>query len=164
MQTKYTVVIDPLIDGMTGAQSNTTRSMGARLSAMMREQYPQYDVQPFSAATVAKNPLVLIGTFTGVNAERKTAGIREAYRICFALADLKTGKIVEQRDSHSRTPRAWIRHRSRFTVMLRRGPRILPRSAMSRPAKGPKPVIRSMHSISTWYRRSGACRRSDRSL
>jgi tetratricopeptide (TPR) repeat protein len=89
-------VIDPLIDGMTGAQSNTTRSMGARLSAMMREQYPQYDVQPFSAAIVAKNPLVLIGTFTGVNTQRKTEGKREAYRICFALADLKGGKVVSK--------------------------------------------------------------------
>ena len=27
-QPKYTVVIDPLIDGMTGAQSIATRSMG----------------------------------------------------------------------------------------------------------------------------------------
>jgi tetratricopeptide (TPR) repeat protein len=89
-------VIDPLIDGMTGAQSNATRSMGARLGEMMREQYPQYDVQPFSAATVAKSPLVLIGTFTGVNAQRKTEGMREAYRICFALVDLKTGKILSK--------------------------------------------------------------------
>jgi len=96
VQAKYTVVIDPLIDGMTGAQSSTTRSMGARLSAMMREQYPQYDVQPFSATTVAKHPLVLIGTFTGVNAQRKTEGNREAYRICFALVDLKSGKVVSK--------------------------------------------------------------------
>jgi outer membrane protein OmpA-like peptidoglycan-associated protein len=95
-QERYTVVIDPLIDGMTGNQSRTTRAMGAQLAALMREQYPQYDVQPFSAANVARNPLVLIGTFTGVNAERKTSGTREAYRICFALADLKSGKLVSK--------------------------------------------------------------------
>ena len=66
-------MIDPLIDGMTGAQSVTTRSMGKRLTDLMHERYPQFDVQAFSAANVAKSPLVLIGTFTGVNAERKTA-------------------------------------------------------------------------------------------
>ena len=93
---KYPLVIDPLIDGMTGAQSVQTKSMGLRLAALMREHYPQFDVQDFSAANVAKSPLVLIGTFTGVNAERKTAGSREAYRICFALADLRSGKLVSK--------------------------------------------------------------------
>ncbi|BDT67872.1 hypothetical protein os1_20500 [Comamonadaceae bacterium OS-1] len=93
---RYAVVIDPLVDGMTGAQSNATRSMGQRLEAMIRAQYPQFDLQPFTAANVARSPLVLIGTFTGVNAARQTAGVREAYRICFALADLKTGKLVSK--------------------------------------------------------------------
>jgi hypothetical protein len=53
-------------------------------------------VQPFNAATVQQGPLILIGTFTGVNAERKTEGKREAFRICLALADLKTGKLVSK--------------------------------------------------------------------
>jgi outer membrane protein OmpA-like peptidoglycan-associated protein len=95
-QARYAVVIDPLIDGMTGAQSVTTQAMGIRLATMMRDQYPQYEVKAFSAANVAKSPLVLIGTFTGVNAERKTAGPREAYRICLALADLRSGKLVSK--------------------------------------------------------------------
>jgi outer membrane protein OmpA-like peptidoglycan-associated protein len=95
-QPKYPLVIDPLIDGMTGAQSVQTRSMGVRLAALMREHYPQFEVQDFSAANVARSPLVLIGTFTGVNAERKTAGTREAYRICLALADLRSGKLVSK--------------------------------------------------------------------
>ena len=30
----------------------------------------------FTAANVAKSPLVLVGTFTGVNGERKTEGAR----------------------------------------------------------------------------------------
>lgn len=93
---RYVVVIDPLIDGMTGAQSAATQSMGARIVSLIREKYPQYDVQPFSAANVAKSPLVLVGTFTGVNKERKTEGARESYRICLALADLKSGKLVSK--------------------------------------------------------------------
>ena len=95
-QPRYTVVIDPLIDGANHAQTATTRSMGLRLAALMREQYPQYDVQPFSAATVARNPLVLIGTLTALNAQRQPTGAREMYRICFALADLKSGKLVSK--------------------------------------------------------------------
>jgi outer membrane protein OmpA-like peptidoglycan-associated protein len=95
-QARYAVVIDPLIDGMTGAQSVATQSMGVRLSKLMREQYPQYEVQTFSAANVARSPLVLIGTFTGVNSQRQTTGQREAYRICLALADLRSGKLVSK--------------------------------------------------------------------
>jgi len=93
---RYAVVIDPLVDGMTGAQSVATQSMGARLAKLMRDQYPQYEVQAFSAANVAKSPLVLIGTFTGVNGQRQTAGTRESYRICLALADLRSGKLVSK--------------------------------------------------------------------
>lgn len=95
-QARYAVVIDPLIDGMTGSQSVATQAMGVRLANLMRERYPQFDVKAFSAANVAKSPLVLIGTFTGVNAERKTTGAREAYRICLALADLRSGKLVSK--------------------------------------------------------------------
>ena len=92
----FNVVIDPLIDGVTGAQTTTTQAMGARLSKLIQDSYPRYAVQPFSAASVQQGPLILIGTFTGVNADRKTEGLRESYRICFALADLKTGKLVSK--------------------------------------------------------------------
>lgn len=91
---RHVLVIDPLIDGLTGMQSKATQMMGARLVQLIRDRYPQYDVQPFNAANVQKSPVVLIGTFTGVSKERKTEGLREAYRICLALADLKTGKLV----------------------------------------------------------------------
>jgi hypothetical protein len=64
---------------------------------------------------VQRSPLVLVGTFTGVNKERKTEGTREAYRICLALADLKTGKLVSkglafsQPDGVDPTPLAFFR-------------------------------------------------------
>lgn len=93
---RFDVVIDPLIDGMTRAQTEATKAMGARLTKLIQDSYPRYTVQPFKAATVQRGPLILIGTFTGVNAERKTEGKREAYRICFALANLKTGKLVSK--------------------------------------------------------------------
>jgi len=100
---KFRLVIDPLIDGVTGAQSKATQAMGARIVSLIKERYPQYEVQPFTAGNVQKSPLVLVGTFTGVNKDRKTEGAREAYRICLALADLKTGKLVSKGLAFART-------------------------------------------------------------
>ena len=93
---KHVLVIDPLIDGVSGAQSVATQSMEARLVELVKNQYPQFEVKPFSTATVAQSPIVLVGTFTGVNKEGKTEGVREAFRVCLALADLKSGKIISK--------------------------------------------------------------------
>jgi len=95
--TKWDMVIDPLIDGVTGLQTQATKAMGARITKLVHDSYPRrYDVKAFNSSNVQRGPLVLVGTFTGVNAERKTEGLREAYRICLALADLKTGKLVSK--------------------------------------------------------------------
>ncbi len=94
--TRYNVVIDPLIDGVTGAQSVATQAMGSRIVKLIQDSYPRYAVQPFNTTNVQRGPLILVGTFTGVNGERKTEGKREAYRVCLALADLKTGKLVSK--------------------------------------------------------------------
>jgi hypothetical protein len=93
---RYPLVIDPLIDGVTGMQTHTTQAMGTRITQLINSRYPRYEVRDFNAANVQQGPLVLIGTFTGVNQQRKTEGMREAYRICLALADLKTGRLVSK--------------------------------------------------------------------
>jgi len=38
------------------------------------KNYPQFDIEPFTAAAVAKGPDVMVGTFTPVNAQGQTAG------------------------------------------------------------------------------------------
>lgn len=93
---KHILVIDPLIDGVSGAQSVATRSMEVRLVELVKSKYPRFEVEPFSTSTVAKSPIVLVGTFTSVNKEGKTEGVRESYRVCLALADLKSGKIISK--------------------------------------------------------------------
>ena len=87
-------MIDPLVNGVTGEQSAATRQIGERLVALAREKYPQFDVQPFSAATVREGPYVMVGTFTPVNAQGQTAGTREAFRFCLVMLDLHAGKTV----------------------------------------------------------------------
>jgi outer membrane protein OmpA-like peptidoglycan-associated protein len=93
---KVTLVIDPLIDGVTGAQSNATRLEEKRVMELVKSTYPRFEVARFSAATVAKAPIVLIGTFTAVNNAGVAGGARDAYRICLALADLKTKTIISK--------------------------------------------------------------------
>jgi outer membrane protein OmpA-like peptidoglycan-associated protein len=93
---KAILTIDPLIDGATGAQSVATRSMGRRIVDLVNSSYPKFQVEKFSTATIAKAPVVLIGTFTLINNAGQAGGARDAFRICLALADLKSRKIVSK--------------------------------------------------------------------
>jgi hypothetical protein len=88
------IVVDPLIDGMSGFQSTATRTMESLITELIRYKYPQLSVQKFTAAAVSKSPTVLVGTFTSVNKQGQTSGTRDAYRICLVLADLKSGKVI----------------------------------------------------------------------
>ena len=98
------LVIDPLIDGVSGMQSIATRTMESRITELVRAKYPQFAVEPFSAANIRKSPIVLVGTFTPVNAQGQTTGVREAYRICLVLADLKAGTVVSKGTARAQLP------------------------------------------------------------
>jgi outer membrane protein OmpA-like peptidoglycan-associated protein len=93
---KVTLVIDPLIDGVTGSQSVATHLEEKRVVDLVKHNYPRFQIARFSADTVAKAPVVLIGTFTAVNNAGVANGPRDAYRICLALADLKTRTIISK--------------------------------------------------------------------
>jgi outer membrane protein OmpA-like peptidoglycan-associated protein len=100
---RQAVVIDPLVDGISGEQSNATRSLESRIIDLVRSKYPQFEVLPFSASSVANAPIVLVGTFTAIDLQNKTGAVREAFRICLALADLKSGKIVSKGTARAQT-------------------------------------------------------------
>jgi hypothetical protein len=100
---KYTVVIDPLVDGSTGVQSVATAQLEKNVVKLVEGGFPQFEIKPFNATNVAAAPLVFIGTFTPINLLGKGDGARDAYRVCFALADLKTGKIVSKGFARSQT-------------------------------------------------------------
>jgi len=93
---KIELVIDPLIDGISGAQSTATRLMQERIVALVRKSYPRFDVRPFSSEALSRGPVVLIGTFTAINNAGAADGPRDAYRICLALADLRSKSIVSK--------------------------------------------------------------------
>ena len=91
---RQVVVIDPLVNGVTGEQSAATQQIQQRIVTLAREKYPQFAIEPFSAAAVSKAPYVMVGTFTPVNAQGQTSGTREAYRFCLVMVDLRAGKTV----------------------------------------------------------------------
>lgn len=93
---KSALVIDPLIDGNSGVESVATRSMGRQVGELVKNSYPAYELQPFGSATLSKSQFMFIGTFTAVDAEGKVAGPKEWYRVCLALLDLRSGKIVSK--------------------------------------------------------------------
>jgi len=98
------LVIDPLIDGNTGVQSAATELMGSRLTEIIRTAYAStYELHPFSSASLARGPLLLIGTFTAVDRDMKNQGDREIFRVCLALADMRTGRLVSKGFARSST-------------------------------------------------------------
>ena len=99
---KRVVVVDPLVDGVTGVQSNVTQAIEARIVELVHTSYPQFEIQPFSAASVAQAPLVLIGTFTGVNTQGQVIAPPEAFRIWLTLADVRRGNIVSKGRTHAK--------------------------------------------------------------
>jgi outer membrane protein OmpA-like peptidoglycan-associated protein len=93
---KIELVIDPLIDGISGAQSTATRLMQERIVALVKKSYPRFEFRPFSTEALLRAPVVLIGTFTAINNAGVADGPRDAYRICLALADLRSKSIVSK--------------------------------------------------------------------
>jgi OmpA family protein len=93
---KVELVIDPLIDAATGAQSAATRLMQERIKDLVAKSYPRFAVLPFSSEALSRAPVVLIGTFTAINNAGAPDGARDAYRICLALADLRSKSIVSK--------------------------------------------------------------------
>jgi outer membrane protein OmpA-like peptidoglycan-associated protein len=93
---KVPLVVDPLIDGVTGAQSSATQLMEKRIVDLVRYSYPRFEVARFSSEALVRLPVVLIGTFTAINNAGLAGGPRDAYRICLALADLRARKIISK--------------------------------------------------------------------
>ena len=90
------IVIDPLIDGVSGQQTVASRYIESRLRDVAHDKFPAADVREFTSGNVAQSPIVLVGTFTAITLDNKTVGKPEAFRICLALADLSTNKIISK--------------------------------------------------------------------
>jgi outer membrane protein OmpA-like peptidoglycan-associated protein len=92
------LVIDPLVDAVSYTQSVTTQSMEEKIQNLVRSKYPGFNVQPMTRTSINQAPIVLVGTFTAIDLKNQVRPVREAeaFRICLALADLKSGLIVSK--------------------------------------------------------------------
>ncbi len=89
------VVIDPLIDANTGAQTVSTAKMGQQLEGILKQQKKAgWSIKPLTRETLAAGPLLLIGTLTPVTVERSVDKQPDAFRIWLTLIDLRTNRVV----------------------------------------------------------------------
>jgi outer membrane protein OmpA-like peptidoglycan-associated protein len=99
---KYLLVIDPPVDALSGVQSHATHKIEARVAELVRKKFPQFSLRPFTPASVRQSPLLLIGALTPVNASGQAEGQRQDYRLCLALADLNSGKVLSKETARLR--------------------------------------------------------------
>ena len=91
------IVIDPLIDASTGQQTAGTVETGLKLGALVKSRAPHWTLRPLTRMSLTSQPLLLIGTLTAINTKGARDENADAFRICLALLDLRTGKVVAKR-------------------------------------------------------------------
>ena len=88
------LIIDPLIDANTGAQTVSTARMGVQLASLVQARFAGWKVEPFTRQSLEERPLLLIGTLTPVNVERAVDTPPDAFRVWLTLIDTQTGQVV----------------------------------------------------------------------
>jgi flagellar motor protein MotB len=90
---RRTVTIDPMIDTVTGQQTETTVLFERRVVQRMGNLYPQFEFVPFHPANLARAQYLLTGTIARV----PTAPLgKPTVRLNLALTELRTGLVVAQ--------------------------------------------------------------------
>lgn len=95
------VVVDPLIDGVTGEQNAATQSVEAHIRKYVKAKHPRLSLHPLTVSNLERKPLLLIGTVTGVNDQGHSAGQRVKYRVCLSLADTASDRIIAKGTAHA---------------------------------------------------------------
>jgi hypothetical protein len=74
-----------------------TRSIGAAMARRVREDHPRFELRPFTTASLAERPLILLGSMAGVESAgstRPAMGRPRVWRIWAAIADLETNRVL----------------------------------------------------------------------
>ncbi len=96
------LVIDPLVDGGSGAQTLATRGLGVQLEQLIAARYAdRFVVRPFTSETLARKPLVFIGTLTPVATVAGVNAAKDAYRVWFSMLDLASQSVVSKAQAHA---------------------------------------------------------------
>ena len=96
---KRTIVLDPMLDTITGQQTETTALFERRVTQRIGNIYPQFQFLPFQAANLAKAQYLLTGT---MSREIPPDAGKPTLRLSLAMTELKSGLVVAQASSLAR--------------------------------------------------------------
>jgi len=95
---KRSIVLDPMLDTITGQQTETTLLFERRVTQRIGNNHSQFQFLPFQAANLTKANYLLTGTMSRVPAEPG----KPTVRLSLALTDLKTRLVVAQASALAR--------------------------------------------------------------
>ncbi|HEV7577827.1 MAG TPA: OmpA family protein [Caldimonas sp.] len=96
---KRVVMIDPMLDTITGQQTETTALFERRVTQRIGNLYPQFQFLPFQAQNLTRAQYLMTGTMSRV----PTAPIdKPSVRLSLALVELRTGLVVAQASALAR--------------------------------------------------------------
>jgi len=90
---KKGVVLDPMLDAVTGQQTAATVLLENRVTERLTTKSEAFQILPFQSANLAKAEYLLTGTMSRVEG---SANRKRALQINLALTDLKAGTVVAQ--------------------------------------------------------------------
>ncbi|MET3917464.1 outer membrane protein OmpA-like peptidoglycan-associated protein [Variovorax sp. OAS795] len=85
------IVIDPLLEGSSGQQTEVTRVAEQRIVQRMQSQFKQFVVTPFNNAEIERAQYVLNGTLV-----RDKDASEGRYRLNLALTEIRSGVVIAQ--------------------------------------------------------------------
>ena len=88
---KRGIVLDPMLDMITGQQTETTLLFERRVTQRMAAKFPQFEFLPFQAANLTRAQYLLTGTMT-----RVPTAAKPTVRLSLALTDIRSGLVVAQ--------------------------------------------------------------------
>ena len=86
------IVVDPLLDGASGQQTEVTKMAEQRVIERVQDRFQQFTVLSFNSGGVAGAQYVLNGTLTQIGASTSHG----QYRLSLALVELKSGLVIAQ--------------------------------------------------------------------
>ena len=89
---KRTIMLDPMLDTITGQQTETTMLFERRVTQRIGNLFPQFEFLPFQSANLTRANYLMTGTISRV----PTAPDKTTVRLSLALIDMRTSLIVAQ--------------------------------------------------------------------
>ena len=99
-ETRRSLVIDPMVDALSGQQTAATLLLEQRVAERLRSSSAQLDVLPFQVLTLSQAQYLLTGTMARVASSQP--GAPQVFEINLAVTELKGGMVVAQASSRAR--------------------------------------------------------------